>query len=130
MFVCSFQQSSVKSEVKRATRARFTMETDCDESQGELEGFMQGNAMAGFVYLHFGSNPTVTPAFVERCRTNTTKAAAVAAAVAAALGDDSQELVPSYSVIAVTEIDPLESSTKLRPLSRGPQTAQDEGSQM
>lgn len=44
------------------------MKIDFDEVREELEGFMQGNAMASFVHLHFGSNPTVAPAFVERCR--------------------------------------------------------------
>jgi hypothetical protein len=47
---------------------RLTMKIDYDEAREELEGFMQGNAMASFVHLHFGSNPTVAPAFVERCR--------------------------------------------------------------
>lgn len=44
------------------------MKIDYDEAREELEGFMQGNAMASFVHLHFGSNPTVAPAFVECCR--------------------------------------------------------------
>jgi hypothetical protein len=64
---------------------RLTTRIDYAEAREELEGFMQGNAMASFVHLHFGSNPTVAPAFVERCKTNTTKAAAVAAASASAV---------------------------------------------
>jgi len=44
------------------------MKIDYDEAREELEGFMLGNAMASFVHLHFGSNPTVAPAFVECCR--------------------------------------------------------------
>jgi len=47
---------------------RLTIKIDYDEAREELEGFMQGNAMASFVHLHFGSNPTVAPAFVECCR--------------------------------------------------------------
>ncbi|XP_024376002.1 uncharacterized protein [Physcomitrium patens] len=128
-----------------------TMKIDYDEAREELEGFMQGNAMASFVHLHFGSNPTMAPAFVERCRTNTTKAAAVAAAsasavagagpvaaaaagaaaaaaVAAALGEASQELVPYHSSITLTELEPPGSSTKPQYLSRSLLTAQEEGS--
>lgn len=61
------------------------MVADHGEGREEQEGFMQGNAMASFVHLHFGSNPTVAPAFVERCKSNATKAAAVAAASASAV---------------------------------------------
>ncbi|KAG0615481.1 hypothetical protein M758_5G044700 [Ceratodon purpureus] len=127
-----------------------TMKIDYDESREELEGFMQGNAMASFVHLHFGSNPTVAPAFVERCRTNTTKAAAVAAAsasavagagpvaaaaagaaaaaaVAAALGEESQELVPYHSSVRLTEIDPPGSNSKPQLLSRSFLNGQEEG---
>lgn len=117
---------------------RLTMKIDYDEAREELEGFMQGNAMASFAHLHFGSNPTVAPAFVERCRTNTTKAAAVAAAsasavagagpiaaaaagaaaaaaVAAALGEQSQELTVPYHHSGITLIelsDPPGSTSK------------------
>lgn len=44
------------------------MRIESDKAVEELEGYMQGNAMASYVHLHFGSNPTVAPAFVERCR--------------------------------------------------------------
>lgn len=44
------------------------MKIEDDKSVEELEGYMQGNAMGSFVHLHFGSNPTVALAFVERCR--------------------------------------------------------------
>ncbi|KAL2629141.1 hypothetical protein R1flu_013827 [Riccia fluitans] len=51
----------------------------------DFEGFMYGNTMVSFVHLHFGSNPSAAQSLVERCRMDTTKAAAVAAASASAV---------------------------------------------
>ncbi|KAJ7567743.1 hypothetical protein O6H91_01G004900 [Diphasiastrum complanatum] len=51
----------------------------------ELEGYMQGRVIGSFVHLHFGSNLTVAHAFIEQCRMDGAKVAAVAAASASAV---------------------------------------------
>lgn len=37
------------------------------EANGKQAGFMQEAIVAGFVQLHFASNPTIARRFVERC---------------------------------------------------------------
>lgn len=50
-----------------------------------LEGYQIGNVLASYVHLHFGSNTGAATSFVERCKEDMSKAAAVAAASASAV---------------------------------------------
>ncbi|KAL3687140.1 hypothetical protein R1sor_013449 [Riccia sorocarpa] len=63
----------------------FVMKAEYQKLGEDFEGFMYGNTMVTFVHLHFGSNPAAAQSIVERCRMDTTKAAAVAAASASAV---------------------------------------------
>ncbi|KAG6549933.1 hypothetical protein Mapa_008444 [Marchantia paleacea] len=63
----------------------FCTKAEYRKAAEDVEGYMHGNTMASFVHLHFGSNPAAALSFVERCRMDSTKAAAVAAASASAV---------------------------------------------
>ncbi|BFI31997.1 cobyrinic acid a,c-diamide synthase [Marchantia polymorpha subsp. ruderalis] len=63
----------------------FCTKAEYRKAAEDVEGYMHGNTMASFVHLHFGSNPAAAVSFVERCRMDSTKAAAVAAASASAV---------------------------------------------
>ncbi|XP_024539832.1 uncharacterized protein LOC9659294 isoform X2 [Selaginella moellendorffii] len=63
----------------------FVLKYETSEKMEEVEGYMQGNAMATFARLHFGSNPAIVHTLIDRCRMDSSKAAAVAAASASAV---------------------------------------------
>jgi hypothetical protein len=50
-----------------------------------LEGYQIGNVLASYVHLHFGSNTGAATSFVETCKRDASKEAAVAAASASAV---------------------------------------------
>ncbi|MBI5522486.1 MAG: cobyrinate a,c-diamide synthase [Desulfarculus sp.] len=60
-------------EADPQTSANIYQATGRRGPQPDCQGFLRGNVLASYVHLHFGSNPALAPALVERCRHNQTR---------------------------------------------------------